>query len=112
MNESDMEIFWSVWGGVLFFLVFVNFYLCTRVFRLLRKDYPEAYEAIGSPSLFLNNTIKNNWLFSRFLRTGRYRELGDDELTRLCRLIRIVKAIFIVTFVGGLLLSFSLYSLR
>ena len=112
MNGSDMEIFWSVWGGVVFFLIFVNFYLCTRVFRLLRKDYPEVYESIGSLSLFFNNTIKGNWLFSRFLRAGRYRELGDDELTRLCRLIRIVRAIFIVTFVGGLLLSFSLYRLR
>jgi len=26
MNGSDMEIFWSVWWGVLFFLVFVNSY--------------------------------------------------------------------------------------
>ena len=113
MIASDMEnLFWTVWQATVTLLILVHSYLCIRVFHRLRKDYPEVYESIGSLSLFFNNTIKGNWLFSRFLRAGRYRELGDDELTRLCRLIRIVRAIFIVTFVGGLLLSFSLYRLR
>lgn len=102
-----METTQAIWFSVLFASILVWFVLGTRLFRLLREDHPEVYESLGSPSLFLNNTIKNNWLSLRFLVTGRYRELGDKRVTRLCNVMRVFLAAYLVWFFGAIFIPLS-----
>ena len=78
-----MDTTQAVWFTVLFAAILVWFAFAARLFRLLREEHGEVYESLGSPSLFLNNSVKNNWLSLRFLATGSYRELGDKRVTRL-----------------------------
>ena len=95
-----MEMTQAVWFTVLFTAILIWFALAARLFRMLREDHGEVYESLGSPSLFLNSSIRNNWLSLRFLVTGHYRELNDGRVTRLCRFMRIFLAAYIVWFVG------------
>ena len=95
-----MDAIQTVWFAVLFGAVLVWFVLTGHLFRLLREDHCEVYESLGSPSLFLNNSIKNNWLGLRFLVTGRYRELGDARVTRLCSFMRAFLVLYVIWFVG------------
>ena len=64
------------WVGLLVLVVFamvpIGFVLVSRVHRILRKRHPETYRELGSPTLFLNNSILNGWLFLRFLVTGAW----------------------------------------
>ena len=95
-----MDTTQAVWFTVLFTAILVWFALAARLFRLLREDHSEVYESLGSPTLFLNNSIKNNWLSLRFLIAGNFRELGDERVTRLCGFMRIFLVAYFVWFIG------------
>lgn len=76
----------------------VSLWLQTRLFARLRETHSGEYERIGSPAFSLRNRntaidgkgISNSRKFARFLWSGRYRDLGDPEVTRLCRAIKIM----------------------
>ncbi len=95
-----METTQAVWFTVLFTAILIWFALAARLFRLLREDHGEVYDTLGSPSLFLNSSIRNNWLSLRFLIAGHYRELDDERVTRLCGFMSIFLVAYIVWFVG------------
>ncbi len=70
----------------LFILVGVStgfwFYLCAKMHRLLRENRPDVYEELEKPTLFLNNSIRNGALFTRFLFGKRWARLGDPATAR------------------------------
>jgi len=77
-----MEIF-PILFGILFCSVFVWFYLCHKMFGILRIRHPEKYEAMGKPTLIMNNSISNNLSFMKFLFKREWQELNDDGLASL-----------------------------
>ena len=84
-----MDTTQAMWFGVLFAATLAWFGLASRLFWLLKEGHNEIYESLGSPSLFANNSINNNWLSLKFLATGSYRSLDDDRVTRLCHFMRL-----------------------
>jgi hypothetical protein len=66
-------------AGVLCWLV-----LGVHLLRILRRDHPDVYEALGSPGLLLNNTPSNSWAFLKFLFSSEARRLANPRLLRLC----------------------------
>jgi hypothetical protein len=70
-----------MWANVLFaslfLLLFVWLLLVAWMFRRLRGQHAETFAALGSPSLFLNNTPRTNWLFLKFLFQEQWQGLGD-----------------------------------
>ena len=54
-----MDTIQIVWFSVLFAAVVAWYWLAARMFRLLREDHREVYESLGSPSLVVNNSIRN-----------------------------------------------------
>jgi len=91
----------TVWFTVLFAALLVWLALGTSLLRLLRNDHREIYESLGSPSLLSNNTIRNNWLSLKFLLTGAYRDLDDERVTRLCRVLRGFLVLLALWFAGA-----------
>jgi len=75
--------------------------LIARLFSLLRDRHPAAYEAMGSPSLFWNNSVRNQWLFLKFVMTSRGRNFDDREIVRLVGFIRIILVVYPMLFVAG-----------
>jgi hypothetical protein len=86
--------------GVMFALVAIGFALQHRLYSRLQSAHPEQYERLGSPTLFLNNSISNGLKTMRFLWSRRYRELGDPKLSRLCRIIIVINVIYFILFAG------------
>ena len=103
--ETVGEAFWDAWWGVVVLLMIVGGYLNLRSLRCLREDHPEVYKALGSPTFFRNRTDRNNRLMDRFFRAGRYRELGDPFLTRICRAERVISAVGLTMIFGPILLT-------
>ncbi len=95
-----MDTTQAMWFGVLFAATLAWFGLASRLFGLLKESHPEIYESLGSPSLFLNNSISNNWSSLKFLATGSYRNLDDDRVTRLCQFMRLFLIAYAAWFIG------------
>ena len=95
---------------VLFFVllacVVVWFILITRLFRLLRTRHPAVYDSLGRPTLILNNSIRNGWLFTRFLLGGHFRDIDDTETVRLCQFMRVFAICYLVLFIALVVCGF------
>jgi hypothetical protein len=70
---SDQMQIW-IWAA---FVVCVIAYLCCvkSLFSYLKAHHPATWMSLGSPTLFLNNSIRNNWVLLKFLFS---REQGRD----------------------------------
>ena len=90
----------AVWFWTLVAAVLIWFVLASRLNRMLRENHSDVYAALGSPSLFANNTPRNNWLSVKFLLSGSYRDLGDKQVTRLCEFMRVFWVGYAIWFVG------------
>jgi hypothetical protein len=90
--------------GVLFIAIFVWFFLCNKMFKTLALRHPEKYEAMGKPSLIMNNSLSNNVSFIKFLFKREWRDLNDPSVTSLgkimCVFIMLYLALFLVVFIS------------
>ena len=84
--------------GVLICSVFVWFFLCYRMFKILETRHPETYEAMGKPSLLMNNSISNNISFIKFLFTRSWKGLNDEGLASLGNAMLVFFAVYSVVF--------------
>jgi hypothetical protein len=91
------------WFVLLMALAIIWLALILWIFHRLRHRHIATYESIGSPSLFCNNSMRNNWLFFKFLFGGQWRDLGDRALSVFARCMQ---AIFVV-YVCGFLAFFA-----
>jgi hypothetical protein len=80
MATDDLRhlIWLALMGEVICYLAMISYF-----FRYLRTYHESAWMALGSPSLFLNNSLRNNWLVLKFLVTRRHRHLNDSRASRL-----------------------------
>jgi hypothetical protein len=92
-------------GGV---LIVVQMYLQSRVLRILRERHPEVFEAMGRPSLFLNNSIENTWRLTRFVWSskGEGAQL-DPEIASCARILRWTFVAYVLVFACILLAFFA-----
>jgi len=60
--------------------IFVWFFLCYKIFEILRQHHPEQYKAMGEPSLIMNNTSKQQALLMRFVFKREWRKLDNAAL--------------------------------
>jgi hypothetical protein len=62
------------------------------------------YEAIGSPTIFWNNSPRSNWLFLKFVFGSSWKNLADRELSAVARSMRVLLVLFVAGFVTLLVL--------
>jgi hypothetical protein len=89
----DRHAYWTVVGlllGLAMVMVTIWFTFLLWLFRRLRNRHKSTYEAIGSPSLWWNNSPRNNWLLLRFMFSSRASGLGDPAIARAVHVMRIV----------------------
>jgi hypothetical protein len=75
-------------------------------FLYLKRAHTQVWIELGSPSLFMNNTIGNGWKVGWFILSGRHKSLADPKLTFAIYAIRLMYGVIIVAlFVLGPLAS-------
>lgn len=74
------------------------FYELYAVLKSLRNDHEYEWRRLGSPTLFLNNSILNNLRFRKFLKKKNYLELKDDLLSKRCERVQRYKMFYLVCF--------------
>ena len=86
----------------------VGFILDYVFFSRLRDWHPQRWEALGRPTVFLNNCVANGAVVQRFLWERQYRELGDERFIRFADFLRMYwsgYAIFFVVVLAVLLVN-------
>lgn len=63
------------------------FYLIVTLFKRLKHNHHDTFVEMGEPALFWNNSLNTTYLFMKFLFGRKYKELGDEKLTRHCLLM-------------------------
>jgi hypothetical protein len=86
-------------------LLVASLYLDFRVRGILRRRHPVEWQRLGSPS-FLNNSVMNTLALRRFIRSGDYRALDDEKLTRAVKANRIAERAYLVLFVVSAVLLY------
>jgi RHS repeat-associated protein len=71
----------------------------------LKKNHVGVWEALGSPSLFINNSIKNNWLFIKFLFKKEYLSVNDIVFQRMAKACALYYIFYLVFFVGVIIFA-------
>jgi hypothetical protein len=69
---------WGVFAISVIYMASVGYLM-----RYLKNAHHETWTSLGSPSLILNNSIRNGFLSLRFLFGSKYRTLNDPKLTKL-----------------------------
>ncbi len=95
-----MKQLFPILFGVLFCSVFVWFFLCYRIFKILETRHPEKYESMGKPSLIMNNSLSNNIAFMKFLFKREWRALSDSGLETLGNFMLVFFAIYTAGFLA------------
>jgi hypothetical protein len=80
--------------------------------KRLRVTHPSAWSGLGEPSLFHNNSIKNQSAVRQFIRSKAYLELHDPVLTKLAIALQWGGRIGIVLFVACLVAFFINFGRR
>jgi hypothetical protein len=66
----------------------------------LRKKFPELYDKLGKPHIFMNNTPRNSVLVTKWLWNGDITGLGPSELL-LYWVVRCTGVIAVICFFIG-----------
>ena len=70
-----------------------------RLLRRLESQHATVHASIGSPSLILNNTPRNNLLFLRWIWNREFESLDSPSSIALSRLVRSLLVSLLVGFV-------------
>jgi hypothetical protein len=76
----------------------VGFVLQHTFLSRLRTRHAQTWEALGRPTLFLNNSIPNSLAVLRFLWRREYQSLGDQQSVRLAGFLRGYLAVYLALF--------------
>jgi hypothetical protein len=93
--------------GILMACVALGFFLQSRLYDMLRKRHPKVYESLGRPTLFLNNSIQNGLAVQGFILFGRFKQIDDPKLVRLCSFLRVFAICYLVFFACVVIYGFS-----
>ena len=87
---------------ILFIALFVSagigFVLQHTFLLRLRTRHAQTWEALGCPTLFVNNSVGNSLAVFRFLWRRQYQSLGDQQSVRLASFLRGYLVVYFVLF--------------
>lgn len=103
-SQTILGIMFAVLGS----LVVIGLLLYNSVLKKLRRDHNGTWESLGSPSLFLNNSLVNSARVLGFVFMRKHRSLKDGTLSSICDFLLVYYLIFSAYFVVYIYLFFKL----
>lgn len=70
-----------VWGILAITIIYMAFF--GYLLNYLKKVHRKTWIDLGSPSIILNNSIRNGFLSFGFLFGSKYRALNDQKLNKM-----------------------------
>lgn len=83
---------------LLFVIVVCGLFLNHKFLVYLKEKHFNKWEELGSPTLFINNSFKNNLAIWKFLRSKDYEALKDQELIKKSQFLWNYQRISLITY--------------
>ena len=97
--------------GFMILMIPVGLYRRCLLEKKLRKLAPQEWERLGSPTMIMNNTLRNNALVGKWLWCKEYLRLDNQEIIKEARLGRILMIAYLISFTSTLILLVMLWPL-
>ena len=108
MPALNQQMF-PVFLGLLLAAAVAWLFVSSRLYASLRQNHPDLYRKLGSPRLFMKKSLAVNYRVIRFLFKQNQEIPLDQALERLCRGLRSLLYIYLVSLGGCLLLLLDWY---
>ena len=103
LNQQMFPVFL----GLLLASAIVWIFLSRRLYDMLKHGYQRIYEELGSPKMVMHESFATNFRVVMFLFRRSYELTDDVNLIRLCQGLRYIFIIYLVCFLGCLILLFD-----
>ena len=103
LNKQMLPVFL----GLLLSVTIAWIFLSKRLYTELRRNYPELYETLGRPGLFMKKSIVVNLRVIRFVFKRDYGTGVAPAVIRLCHGLRSLFCMYIICLTGCLLILFA-----
>ena len=100
LNQQMLPVFLGLMLAAAIAWLFVS----NRLYTELRQHYPNLYETLGSPKLFMKKSFAINLRVIRFLFKQDYNNSVDPAVIQMCQGLRTLFYIYIVSLAGCLFL--------
>lgn len=112
MNELVLNVIFFLTVGILFTLAPMYLYRLYSLYKKLKECETEEWNRLGSPTLIMNNSLRNSYLVVKWLLSKEYLNLDDQKIVneaRLCRILLIAGTIATITsfILYGIIISLS-----
>ncbi|HEX8432363.1 MAG TPA: hypothetical protein VF625_13825 [Longimicrobium sp.] len=97
--ETLVVLIFLLSGGSMVLLMGAGFHNEYRLLRRLRKKHTPVWHSLGSPTLFMNNSIRGNLNVRAYIREKRYLDVADGKLHRVARRKVVLEYGYVVCFV-------------
>ena len=81
-------------------LLFIYLSVYWFILRRLQVKHTEKWKELGSPTLFLNNSITNGLKAFRFQWSSEFKKLNDGVLNKLILWVKLIFSIYVIAFVA------------
>jgi hypothetical protein len=103
LNQQMLPVFL----GILLVAAISWIFLSRRLYDVLKHNYPGIYEGLGNPKLLMRKSLTTNYRVIMFLLKRTYETTDDLNVIRLCRGLRYIFYIYVISFTGCLMLLFD-----
>jgi hypothetical protein len=77
----------------------LGFVLHYKFLVYLKNKHAKKWQELGAPTLFINNSMKNNFAVLKFLKNKEYIKLNDSQLSKMSVTLRYFHIFGLISFV-------------
>jgi hypothetical protein len=107
LNQQMLPVFL----GLIFVAAIAWIFLSKKLYNVMRHDYPRVYDKLGRPKLVMKKSIATNYRVVMFLFRSEYELTDDVDVIRLCQGLRYIFIIYVICFLGCLLLILDKFNI-
>ena len=107
LNQQMLPVFL----GVMLVAAIAWIFLSRKLYNVVRHDYPSVYDKLGCPKLVMKKSFATNYRVLMFLFRREYESTADIDVIRLCQGLRYIFIIYLICFLGCLLLILDKFNI-
>jgi hypothetical protein len=100
LNQQMLPVFLALMLAAAIAWIFLS----KKLYDVMKYDYPRVYEKLGCPKLVMKKSFATNYRVVMFLFRREYVSTADIDVIRLCHGLRYIFIIYVICFLGCLLL--------
>jgi hypothetical protein len=100
LNQQMLPVFL----GLMLAAAIAWIFLSKKLYDIMKYDYPRVYEKLGRPKLVMKKSFATNYRVVKFLFRREYLSTADIDVIRLCHGLRYIFIIYVICFLGCLML--------